>query len=63
MSGDAGSFAKILEFFADKDDPVTPRNKETNTEIDIGKITIMSARLDKIETRIEEMSISTSQKN
>ena len=31
MSGDASSFAKILEYFADKDDPVTPRNKETNT--------------------------------
>ena len=56
MSGDAGSFAKILEYFADKDEPVTQRNKEANTEIDTGEFTIMSARLDKIETQIKELS-------
>ena len=53
MSGDAGSFAKILEYFADKDEPVTQSNKEANTEFDTGEITIMSARLDKIETKLK----------
>ena len=58
MSGDAECFAKIQEHFADKDEPVTQRNKEANTEIDTGEFIIMSARLGKIETQIKEMSIA-----